>query len=388
MLPTGMTIEEASAGFRNQGQFIAALNVSKNQNIDFVQLKDAMTVDGLSLGQAAKQVRTAPAPAPAPDATATGSTTTVSVSVHRLDDGEWINHDDVWHDNRSGREVRGGSREISFPPLSDRPVHLRRTRASRTGRSTGKRAPESAARVFTNDNDADITVGVVVSHHSTTTSTTSAAVPISTYRQFGAWLDDASAAGSGEGYTSIGVGHWRMLGSTQTNLPMLGVGVGVTDRMQVGASVPFYRASYEGGSASGMDDVYLSAKYTLVDPTLTSERVRPRHQSDDGGAERGEPGRSGAFRRSRQRGTATAAVPCLWLGGALYPRVVLFRRGPRMEFSWRNGPDGIAHAVLLAERRCRPRLDGHRPSTDGRVARRRLSAWERWPRRSSTLGAA
>ena len=60
-----------------------------------------------------------------------------------------------------------------------------------------------------------------------------------------------------------------MLGSTQTNLPMLGVGVGVTDRMQVGASVPFYRASYEGGSASGMDDLYLSAKYTLVDPTLT-----------------------------------------------------------------------------------------------------------------------
>jgi len=107
------------------------------------------------------------------------------------------------------------------------------------------------------------------SSSTTPTSTTSAAVPISTYRQFGAWLDDASAAGAGEGYTSIGVGHWRMLGSTQTNLPMLGVGVGVTDRMQVGASVPFYRASYEGGSASGMDDVYLSAKYTLVDPTLT-----------------------------------------------------------------------------------------------------------------------
>jgi len=107
------------------------------------------------------------------------------------------------------------------------------------------------------------------SSSTTPISTTSAVVPISTYRQFGAWLDDASAAGPGEGYTSIGVGHWRMLGSTQTNLPMLGVGVGVTDRMQVGASVPFYRASYEGGSASGMDDVYLSAKYTLVDPTLT-----------------------------------------------------------------------------------------------------------------------
>jgi hypothetical protein len=104
---------------------------------------------------------------------------------------------------------------------------------------------------------------------STTIATAPTAVSVSTYRQFGAWLDDASAAGRGEGYTSIGVGHWRMLGSSQTNLPMLGVGIGVTDRMQVGASVPFYRASYEGGSASGMDDVYLSGKYTLVDPTLT-----------------------------------------------------------------------------------------------------------------------
>ena len=57
MLPAGMTIEDASAGFRNQGQFIAALNASKNRNIDFVQLKQAMTVDGLSLGEAARQLR-------------------------------------------------------------------------------------------------------------------------------------------------------------------------------------------------------------------------------------------------------------------------------------------------------------------------------------------
>ena len=72
MLPPGMTIDEASAGFRNQGQFIAALNASKNQHIDFVQLKQAMTVDGLSLGQAAKQLR--PAPAQAGETTGTGTT--------------------------------------------------------------------------------------------------------------------------------------------------------------------------------------------------------------------------------------------------------------------------------------------------------------------------
>lgn len=101
------------------------------------------------------------------------------------------------------------------------------------------------------------------------TAAATAPLAVSSYRQFGSWLDDASAAAKGEGYTSIGVGYWRMLGSSQTNIPMLGVGLGVTDRVQVGASVPFYRASYEGGSASGMDDIYLSAKYTLVDPTLT-----------------------------------------------------------------------------------------------------------------------
>jgi hypothetical protein len=112
---------------------------------------------------------------------------------------------------------------------------------------------------------------------STSTSTSStpataeapAIVPVSSYRQFGSWLDDASAPTRGEGYTSIAVGHWRMMGSSQTNIPMLGVGMGLSDRLQVSASVPFYRARYEGGSASGMDDVYIGAKYTLVDPTLT-----------------------------------------------------------------------------------------------------------------------
>jgi len=94
-------------------------------------------------------------------------------------------------------------------------------------------------------------------------------VSATSFRQFGSWLDDASAPTRGEGYTSIGVGHWRMSGMTQTNAPMLGVGVGVTDRLQASVSVPFYHASFEGGTASGLDDVYIGAKYTIVDPTLT-----------------------------------------------------------------------------------------------------------------------
>jgi hypothetical protein len=72
MLPEGMTLEQASTGFRNQGQFLAALNVSKNRGLPFVDLQKAMTVDGLSLGQAAKQMQPTPV---TPPTTGTGGTT-------------------------------------------------------------------------------------------------------------------------------------------------------------------------------------------------------------------------------------------------------------------------------------------------------------------------
>ena len=123
---------------------------------------------------------------------------------------------------------------------------------------------------------------------SSSTSTTTSAAPtggdalaaspdvfstVSSFRQFGSWLDDASAATPGEGQTSVGIGHWRMNGMTQTNFPMIGMGLGVTDRLQVSASLPFYHASYDGAVMRGIDDIYLSAKYVLVDPTLTLSEV-------------------------------------------------------------------------------------------------------------------
>jgi hypothetical protein len=78
----GLTLEEATDGFRNHGQFIAAMNAAKNRQLDFVALKEAMTVDGLSLGQAAKLQTTPPAPEtpPAGDA-GTGSTGTRSTGT-------------------------------------------------------------------------------------------------------------------------------------------------------------------------------------------------------------------------------------------------------------------------------------------------------------------
>jgi len=111
---------------------------------------------------------------------------------------------------------------------------------------------------------------------STSTSTsTSAPTPdivagsVSSFRQFGSWLDDASSSYKGDSYASFGVGYWRLAEGSQVNAPMLGMGWGVTDRLQMSASVPFYHTSYAGASSSGLDDVYLGAKYTIIDPTLT-----------------------------------------------------------------------------------------------------------------------
>jgi hypothetical protein len=71
MLPSGMTMEQAAEGFRNQGQFIAALEASKNQSIAFADLKAKMTGDNaVSLGQAIQDLR--------PEQTSTTTTPTTT----------------------------------------------------------------------------------------------------------------------------------------------------------------------------------------------------------------------------------------------------------------------------------------------------------------------
>jgi hypothetical protein len=58
LLPAGSTIATASAGFANQGQFIAALHVSQNLGIPFAQLKADLTqAHPDSLGQAIHALR-------------------------------------------------------------------------------------------------------------------------------------------------------------------------------------------------------------------------------------------------------------------------------------------------------------------------------------------
>lgn len=58
LLPAGMGLKTAAMGFRNQGEFIAALHVSKNLDIPFDQLKAKVTGEHpMSLGKAIHELR-------------------------------------------------------------------------------------------------------------------------------------------------------------------------------------------------------------------------------------------------------------------------------------------------------------------------------------------
>ena len=56
-LPAGTDAVQAAKGFRNLGQFVAAVNVSHNLGIPFATLKTKMVTDGMSLGQAIQTLR-------------------------------------------------------------------------------------------------------------------------------------------------------------------------------------------------------------------------------------------------------------------------------------------------------------------------------------------
>ena len=100
------------------------------------------------------------------------------------------------------------------------------------------------------------------------------AVPIVGVRQFGSWLDDASLVEPAHGYASISIGHYRSLGGRQTDFPIVDGAFGLTPRLQVGVSVPYYRLTFNDGTRiSGLGDVYLSTKVSIVAPENTERRI-------------------------------------------------------------------------------------------------------------------
>ena len=75
-LPAGTDLMKAALGFKNLGQFVAAVNVSNNLGISFTKLKTLMVTEGYSLGQSIQQLK--------PTATATVEAQRAEYDAQRL----------------------------------------------------------------------------------------------------------------------------------------------------------------------------------------------------------------------------------------------------------------------------------------------------------------
>jgi hypothetical protein len=90
LLPAGTNMNDAAKGFKNWGQFVAAVHVAHNLNIPFTQLKAKMTgTTPMSLGQAVQALRsttstpttTTTTPAKTTSTTTTTTTTKTTTTV-------------------------------------------------------------------------------------------------------------------------------------------------------------------------------------------------------------------------------------------------------------------------------------------------------------------
>jgi hypothetical protein len=99
-------------------------------------------------------------------------------------------------------------------------------------------------------------------------------VPGTGIRTFGSWLDDATVMTPGQGSVSLGFSYFRTPAYRELDIPTVDSGVGVTDRVQLNVSVPYYHASEPGGPVvRGLGDLYVSTKIQLRDPSGGGHKV-------------------------------------------------------------------------------------------------------------------
>jgi hypothetical protein len=93
-------------------------------------------------------------------------------------------------------------------------------------------------------------------------------IPVATGTALPAWLDDAETLDAKSASVELSVGRWSAVDGGETYGPVLDVGVGATSWLQLGATLPYYRAKYDDGyKASGLGDSYFLAKVQLFDPS-------------------------------------------------------------------------------------------------------------------------
>ena len=205
-LPAGTDLNTAAAGFRNLGQFVAAVNVSNNLGLDFTTLKTAMVTDGKSLGQAIQSQK--------------GTTVNATQQAQRAADR--CGHDDSL-DREERQEEHGNQPAVKTRGLTIGAVTLGAwlffaapvvAQGNGNGNAFGHgKTTASAAPGGGNDRYGSAPGGVPPAE-------------ITGVRNFAAWLDDASIIEPGSGVMSFSAGYWRMAGFSELDLPSFDVGLG------------------------------------------------------------------------------------------------------------------------------------------------------------------
>ena len=176
-----------------------------------------------------------------------------------------------------------------------------------------------------------------------------------------AWLDDASVMEPGNVWIGVSMARWQGSGLSQTSVPVVDTAIGLTPRVQVGASVPRV--------AGGLGTMFFSAKVAVfsddvralkvaVGPTL--EVLAGTTLPGQGRVEWGLPVSAQVDRGSSRIYASTGYFsPGLWYAGAGIGRPVSDRIGVSVSFShaWATSPEPSA-GVASAARSRRNELSG------------------------------
>jgi hypothetical protein len=80
-----------------------------------------------------------------------------------------------------------------------------------------------------------------------------------------AWIDDASVLPPGDAALSIAMMRWDGSGTSEIQVPIVGASMGLTDRVQLGASIPRVAGNDLAGTTGGLGTTYISAKVGVLD---------------------------------------------------------------------------------------------------------------------------
>lgn len=80
-----------------------------------------------------------------------------------------------------------------------------------------------------------------------------------------AWVDDANLLPAGSMFVGLSMLHWQGSGLSETDIPVVDAALGVSDRLQIGATVPRVVGSTDPtGAVGGLGTTFVNAKVGLL----------------------------------------------------------------------------------------------------------------------------